>query len=101
MRNQTSDWISEDFHILGGRDCLAGIKIDMLTERKFSVEYKTQVFPGVFGEKNRSTKGRNIEWREVKKTMWPWKMKDFSFGMFNYETKFWKKIWNNIITTEK
>jgi len=41
----------------------------MLTERKFSVEYKTQVFPGVFGEKNRSTKGRNIEWREVKKTM--------------------------------
>ena len=88
MRNQTSDWISKDFHTLDGRDHLAGIKINMLTERKFPVEYETQVFSGVFGKKNRSTKGRKVKWRGVKRTMWPWKMKYFSFGMFNYETKF-------------
>jgi len=69
IRNQTSDQISENFHILDSGDHLAGIKINMLTERKFSVEYETQVFPGVFGEKNRSAKGRKVEWRGVKRTM--------------------------------
>jgi len=41
----------------------------MLTERKFPVEYKTQIFPGVFGEKNRATKERKVKWRGVKRTM--------------------------------
>ena len=92
MRNQTSDWISEDFHILGGRDCLAGIKIDMLTERKFSVEYKTQVFPGVFGEKNRATKGRKVKWREVKEPCnlekWKTSVLECSTMRLNFERRF-------------
>jgi len=43
----------------------------MLTERKFPIEYETQIFPRVFGEKNRATKGRKVEWRGVKRTMQP------------------------------
>ena len=40
MRNQISDWISKDFHTLDDADCLVGIKIDMLMERKFPVKYE-------------------------------------------------------------
>jgi len=71
MRNQTSNQISKDFHTLDGGDCLAGIKINMLTERKFPVKYKPQICPEVFGENNRSTKGRKVKWRWVKRTMQP------------------------------
>ena len=63
MRNQTPNQISKDFHILDGRDCLAGIKINMLTKRKFPVKYKPQICLKAFKEKNRSAKKRKIEWR--------------------------------------
>jgi len=33
----------------------------MLMERNFPVEYKTQIFPRVFGEKNRAAKGRKVK----------------------------------------
>jgi len=61
--------------------------INMLVKGEFSVEYEAQVFPRILGSKDWTTERREIEGRGVERAMGSVKVKYFSFGMFDNETK--------------
>jgi len=61
--------------------------IDMLVKRELSVEYEAQVFPRILGLKDWTPKRREIKRREIERAIESVKVKYFSFGMFDTETK--------------
>ena len=70
-------------------------------KQKFSIEDEPQIFPSIFGIKHRTTYGWKIEGRGIERPMQSGKVEDFSFGVFYYKSKPWKKRWNNIVTTKE
>ena len=70
-------------------------------KQEFPIKDELKIFPGFFGVKNRAANRREVKRKGIKKTMWFRKVKYFGFWMFYYETKFWKEIWNNIVTTKE
>jgi len=61
--------------------------INMLVKGEFSVEYEAQVFPQILGSKDWISERREIKRREFERAIGSVKVKYFSFGMLDNETK--------------
>ena len=70
-------------------------------EYELPVENESQILPWVFRVKNRSSSGREIEWRQIEYSMRPVKVKCFSFQVFYDKSELVKKFGQYIIATEK
>ena len=73
----------------------------MISKCKFTVENETQIFPGLFRKKQRTSNRRKVKGRGIKCPMQSREVKNISFPMFDNKTKFQKKRRNDIIATKK
>ena len=49
---QTIHRIAQHFYIFNCKEGFRGIRVDMLTEKKFPIENKTEIFPSILWSKN-------------------------------------------------
>jgi len=63
----------------------------MLLKHQFPIENEPKIIPCIFGIKNKASQSTEIQGQRIEQFMYPRKIKNFRFPMFNDQTKIFKK----------